>query len=101
MAEWARRGLGLAALPDSGCGAGNARLAATSLDFCGCDVFERRGSYSLLNSGTHRIAGNIPQAGARILFVSVLVRGFPVADDKTAPHRACRFSIAHQRLGSS
>ena len=100
VAEWADRGMDFAALPDSGGGAGHARLAATRLDFCDCNVFERRGTHPVFNSGPHRIAGHISQAGAGILFFSILVRGLLVADDKTAAHRARGFSIANLQLGS-
>ncbi len=100
LAEWADRGVDLAALPDPGGGAGDARVAAAGLDLCDCDVFERRGTHPVFNSGTHRIASNISQAGAGILFFSIFVRGFPVADDKTAAHRGRGFSIAHLRLDS-
>lgn len=91
----------VAALPDSGGGAGNARPATPSLDFFGRHVSERRGTYAVFDPGTHRVAGNFPQAGAGILFFPILVRGFHLADDKTAAYRAGGFSIANRRLGSS
>ncbi len=100
LAKWPGRGLDIAALSDPSGGAGNARLAATRVDFRGCHVSERRGTYVVFNSGTHRVAGNIPQASARILFFSVLVRGVALADDKTAAHCARGFSIANRQLAS-
>ena len=100
VADGADRGVGVGALPDPGGGEGNARIAATRMDFCGCDVSERRGTHAVFDSGTHRVASNISQASARILFFPNLVRGFHLADDKTAAYRAGGFSIANRQLGS-
>lgn len=98
VADGADRGVYVAAVSDSGRGAGNARLTATGLDFCDCHVSERRGAHAVLDSGTHRVSRDLSAPGAGILFFSVIIRGFPVADDKTAAHRACGFSIANRLL---
>ena len=100
VADGPDRGLDVAALSDSSGGARNARPAATSVDFFGCNVSKRRRTYAVFDSRTHRVAGDISQTSAGILFFPILVRGFPLADDKTAAYCAGGFSIANRRLGS-
>ena len=87
-------------LPDSGCGPGNAGVAAGGMVFRGTDVFQRPGSRSVFDSGTHRSFRHISPSGARILFFSLSTCGFAGSDAAPAADGPGGSSIAKGRLSA-
>jgi len=85
-------------LPDSGGGARDAGVAAAGVGLCRDHVYERAESHAVLDSGAHGGCGELSPSGARVLFFSVSVGGFDVADGAAAAHGASGFSVANGLL---
>src|SRR5208282_2193487 len=98
MAGGADRDLRSAVLPGPGRGAGDARVAAAGVALRGGHVPERPWPHLVLDAGAHGGCGDLSTARARVLFISISVRSFAVADGAAAAHRRGGFSIAHGRL---
>jgi len=78
VADGADRGVYVAAVSDSGRGAGECELTATGLDFCDCHVSERRGAHRCSRFWDATVSPVTFPRPARILF-SPLFSRLPVA----------------------